>query len=119
MTRTLERVCDICGATGAKRGSARRRTGGWTYQVRCARCRGIHADRALEAGAIVHPTTRYEDDVVCQLIVSAFPEGLTLEDVGEVLGLSRERIRQIEAGALAQVRRALFALPKNAAEASR
>ena len=48
--------------------------------------------------------TRYEDDIAAQLWVSARPDGMPLEEIGELFGLTRERVRQIEAVALANLR---------------
>lgn len=105
----LVRVCDYCGAPNAKRASLHT-PAGWVYELRCAECQGKHFRRAAAAGAIVHPSLRYEDDVACQLLVNAHPDGLTLDEVGRALGLTRERVRQIEAAALAKLRRRLAVL---------
>ena len=37
----------------------------------------------------------YEQDVACQIVVAAHPGGMMLEEVAEVMGLTRERVRQI------------------------
>ena len=39
-------------------------------------------------------------------VVDANPDGMTLQAVGELLGIGRERVRQIEEGALRRLRRA-------------
>ena len=64
---------------------------------------GIH----VRADVIVDGTTRYADDVAAQLCVAAFPDGMDLEEIGEAMGLSRERVRQVEAQALESLRRRL------------
>lgn len=53
--------------------------------------------------ALVDETTRYEDDVTCQVFVAMYPKGATLDMIGGVLSLSRERVRQIEAVALGKL----------------
>ena len=47
----------------------------------------------------------YEDDPWARQFVEAHPDGATLELVGEVLGITRERVRQIEEVALRKLRR--------------
>ncbi len=54
----------------------------------------------------IDSTTPYENDLDCQALVEANPDGMTLEQVGEVLGLTRERVRQIEHAALEKIKRA-------------
>lgn len=53
---------------------------------------------------IVDELTPYADDVLCQLLVSAHPDGMSHEAIGLVIGLSKERVRQIETEALATLR---------------
>ncbi len=45
---------------------------------------------------LVDKETRYQDDVACQLFVATFRGGATLDSIAEALGVSRERVRQIE-----------------------
>lgn len=47
-----------------------------------------------------------KDDKHYQLFMEAFPEGATLEMIADFYGITRERVRQIEAGALRQARKA-------------
>lgn len=61
--------------------------------------------------------TPYERDVAAQLFVAAFPMGATLEMVGDAMGVSRERVRQLESVAFEKVRTATGALPPIFAEA--
>ena len=51
-------------------------------------------------------TTPYSDDPVAQFLVSLYPHGLTLQAVATYLGLSRERVRQIEQRARMRLHRA-------------
>lgn len=62
------------------------------------------AFRESVAGVSIDATTPYADDVEAQRLVEANPDGMTLEQVGDVLGVTRERVRQIEAGALKSLR---------------
>lgn len=53
---------------------------------------------------VVDPDDVTEETPTCSLTL-AERGGMTLEDVGQVMGVTRERIRQVEARALAKVRR--------------
>lgn len=46
----------------------------------------------------------YEEDFVAQVFVTMYPNGATLESVGAVFGVTRERIRQIEAKAIRKLK---------------
>ena len=65
--------------------------------------RGIPTAR--KAGAPIDGTTRYADDARCQYVVAAHPDGINNEQIGELLGISRERVRQIVDSALDSLRR--------------
>ena len=56
---------------------------------------------------VAFETLSYEDDIEAQLFVQAFPQGATLEMVGDWLGVSRERVRQMEGDALVSLAREL------------
>ena len=71
--------------------------------LNCAGCRGVHV---ASSSAVVHPTSRYEDDSAAQMVVGLY-QGMTLEQVAEYMGVTRERVRQIQARALHNLRAAL------------
>lgn len=48
---------------------------------------------------------RYEDDRVARVFVDMYPDGGTLEMVGAMFDLTRERIRQIEAKAIRKLKK--------------
>jgi DNA-directed RNA polymerase sigma subunit (sigma70/sigma32) len=58
-------------------------------------------------GVVEHKLTSHEK--MRKIIELRYLEGMTLEQVGEILGVTRERVRQIEAKAL----RILRANPEN------
>lgn len=60
--------------------------------------------RESVAGVHIDATTPFADDAEAQRLVAEHPDGMTLEQVGDVLGVTRERIRQIEAAALKSLR---------------
>lgn len=46
----------------------------------------------------------WEQDAQARLLVAAYPDGLSMEAIALVMGLTRERIRQIEAAAIHKAR---------------
>lgn len=100
------RACAVCGAKPATSSS---RSG------RCEDCAGLYM---RSPPGSIDSTTPYTEDLACQRFVAKHPDGATLDEVGEMLGVTRERVRQIEAKALAHFRRrALIAgLPIEALE---
>jgi len=85
-------TCHVCGCTFDRR----QYKGGRVVRISSTRSCPKHRWCRAGARAIVDADTPYERDVACQMFVSAFPGGATLDSVSEVLGLSRERVRQIE-----------------------
>lgn len=85
-------VCLVCQKPGP------RRRGG-----RCAECKRVRVNGRNCATRIVDVARGYEADAGAQLFVSTLG-GASLEQVGEALGCTKERVRQIEAGALAKLR---------------
>lgn len=63
--------------------------------------------RAVKRGlsVVVNDDVPYEHDRLAQLFVQSFPDGGTLDEVGQACGVTRERIRQIEGKALIRLRR--------------
>jgi DNA-directed RNA polymerase sigma subunit (sigma70/sigma32) len=53
---------------------------------------------------LVDDLSPYEEDFAARVFVAMHPDGATLEQVGAVLDVTRERIRQIEAAALRKLR---------------
>jgi hypothetical protein len=93
----------VCGASfDLRRYDAAGRVVGANRGLRtCERHRWARRDDVL-----VDRTTPYEQDVAAQLFVATFPgpEGATLEVVALAMGISRERVRQIEEKALRKLR---------------
>jgi len=95
MSLALVRACALCGEPLDGRGPS----------VRCEDCAGVEL-RASE----VHPTLPWDRDPTCRAWVAERPDGATLEQVGQALGVTRERVRQIETRALARLATALTKL---------
>lgn len=77
-------------------------TEGWRMS-RSGKCPTCATAQARDS--IVSSFTRYEDDVQAMIFVRDHPDGAELWMIGEYLGLTCERIRQIEYEALAKMRR--------------
>lgn len=73
--------------------------------LRCDTCGDTHVDDALAKGATVHPTLPFARDPDAQRFVADHPDGATLEQVGDALGVTRERVRQLERTALGRLRK--------------
>lgn len=63
--------------------------------------RSAGMDAAVRARRNTEP---WESDDETRQIVADHPEGMALEDIGDYLGYTKERIRQIEAQALRKLR---------------
>lgn len=70
---------------------------------RCESCgAAARMTRHIDTGALVDSVTPYAEDVACQMLVSAHPDGLTLEEIGGAMGFTRQRAEQVEAAAIAK-----------------
>lgn len=87
------RHCTRCGEPCEKKPS---------YHGRCDACASVHED--LSDSPAIDALTRWEEDEIAQAVVALNPDGATLEQVGELIGVTRERVRQIEDKALAKLR---------------
>jgi Fe2+ transport system protein FeoA len=99
-----------CLAKGLTYGVLRnRRCAGWPMPELLTLQRGAHykAVHGRAYGVSISHALAYEDDVEAQRFVDEHPNGATLDEVGVALGLSRERVRQIEADAVANLVRRL------------
>lgn len=73
-----------------------------------ADCGTFQVNEALLAEYLAAPRRRrmpvdktpYEEDEACQRFVADHPGGATLGEIAEYMGVTRERVRQIEFGAL-------------------
>lgn len=76
--------------------------------VSCKHHLAIEVNPRIGSIKVAHPLTEIEDlPATCALQV-ADEGGVTLEVAASILGLTRERVRQIEYSALAKVRAAMF-----------
>jgi hypothetical protein len=90
-------VCRVCGAVfDRRRYDASGRINGANRSPTCPK----HRWRRGTDEPLVDRDTPYEDDVGCQLFVSTFRGGATLDAIAEAFGVSRERVRQIETEAV-------------------
>jgi len=91
-------VCSVCGSQISPQVDGnkhyRRALKSPPQSRRCSGCKNYH--RLKDGDWIVNPTTRYEDDPAARLFVLMFPEGAHGDIVGEALGISHQRVSQIE-----------------------
>lgn len=101
----LTGYCIVCGDPfdRRRRNAEGRVIGANPKTATCERHRSIRKASGL---ILIDKTTRYENDVACQLFVSVFAGGATLEAIAEAIGVSRERVRQIEEEAIRKLRAA-------------
>jgi hypothetical protein len=71
---------------------------------RCARLERLRVPRG-EPASWTWECLPWKDDPWAQAFVDVHPEGATLEDVGAMFGVTKERVRQIEAEAMRKLRR--------------
>lgn len=81
-----------------------------TRSGRCEECESgdgggvrIRANARMDA-AIAHPTLAFEKDYGARAFVVHHRDGATLDEVGRAIGVTRERVRQLEQLAFAKVR---------------
>lgn len=73
-------VCSFCGGPKMPK------------RTRCDGCYGLHK----LGETFLSQTASYADDARCRHLVRHFRDGMSLEDIGDLLGITRERVRQIE-----------------------
>lgn len=74
----------------------------------CPKCFGRHDVLLCEgAAATFDPWVEldWEDHEEAQALVRENPGGMTLEDIGKAMGITRERVRQIESQALEKLQK--------------
>lgn len=81
--RVTRGPCTKCGAPVERPGTVPR------TRLRCDGCHGLHS-------ATPASTLRYSDDPAAIAFVAAHPDGASHEEIGQFLGISRERVRQIQ-----------------------
>lgn len=101
-TATRTGLCRVCGAPIDRR---RRNAAGKVVRSSldtqtCPQHRWLRAN----SDVLVDKDTPYRRDVAAQLFVAIFKGGATLDSIAEALGVSRERVRQIEGDAIAKLR---------------
>lgn len=84
-----DKFCGVCG-TPLPAGSDVNRS------IRCADCKSFRK----ASKALVHPTRPYLQDMRARYAMKLCAGGMTLEMVGDLFGVTRERVRQIEQRAL-------------------
>lgn len=97
-------VCRVCGAVfdRRRRNAAGKVVGSSSDTQTCPEHRWLRA--SAKNTVLVDKDTKYVDDTACQLFVAVFKGGATLDSIAEALGVSRERVRQIEGDALVHLR---------------
>lgn len=71
--------------------------------LRCAQCARSDLSRVTPPELRHWHELPWEDDEAAQYVVASHPEGLPFEHVGELMGITRQRVEQIERQALARL----------------
>lgn len=93
-------VCRVCGEVFDRRRYRLGKVVGINATTKtCAKHRWLRKVGEV----LVDKDTPYRRDVACQLFVATFRGGATLDAIAEAIGVSRERVRQIEGEAIAKL----------------
>jgi hypothetical protein len=71
--------------------------------VREGGCRDCYLGREY-LGPYVDQETEWEEDDRCWYVVSRHSDGLTMKQIGELMGVSKQRVEQIQNGAIRKLR---------------
>lgn len=94
-------------STGCRSCGQNRSHAGLQKCVACSNVCRVDDGRCESCSAQAAPidsVTRYEDDPAAQRFVAEHPGGAMLEEIADVLGVTRQRVQQIEASALRHMR---------------
>lgn len=113
ITTHYHRVCDACRAETARLAANTRGSsvcplcGGKKKRgpSRCPSCRRASVHRRPDA--VIDSVTPFDEDETARVIVAMQTRPMTLDEVGSLFDLTRERVRQIEQGALRKMQAAL------------
>lgn len=109
LTPTIERMAEAHGVCAHELAWQLRRKA-VDAAIEACRARAAKQERPKPDGRKKDPlwveldTEPYDRDPIAQYVVASFPEGLTLTELGELMGVCRERVRQVEAEAFRKLR---------------